>query len=221
MSFKKNRGNNLRNLHPTKSGSLYTSSKNSDADSIAATEIHDLSSYNRPFVREPSAIHDFSSLDYFIDLATKVKEINNLYPIKSSTESKSYGIILSDGTYGIQIHPFLTQQFSNKYIFGYLAYVCPLCAHCTVYQLEFGGGRAENGIWLIYHECPTEANAAGEKRENVSSRYVKACDNRPHLLGLFTRTWLKNSFHILATKLPDLYCMDQEFIEISDPSKSI
>ena len=217
------RGNNFRNLRPIKSDSLHTSLKNSDADSIAATEVHVLASYNQPFVREPSAIH-FSSLDYFIDLATKIKEINNLYPIKSSTGSESCGIILPNGTYAVQIHPFLTKQFSNKDIFGYVAYVCPLCARYTVDQLEFREGRAENRIWLTYHECTTEANATGEKRENVSSRYVKACDNRPYLLELFTRAWLKNSFHIVATKLPDLYCMDRGFIEFPDPvnpSKSI
>jgi hypothetical protein len=50
LSFRKNKGNNLRNLRPIKSDSLHPSSKNSDADSIAAAEVHDLSSNNRSFV---------------------------------------------------------------------------------------------------------------------------------------------------------------------------
>jgi hypothetical protein len=68
------------------------------------------------------------------------------------------------------------------------------------------------------HECTTEANATSEKRQNVSYRYVKACDDRPYLLQLFTRAWLKNSFHIIAAKLPDLSCMDRQIIEIPDPA---
>jgi hypothetical protein len=86
------------------------------------------------------------------------------------------------------------------------------------------GGSTENRTWSIYHECTTKANATGEKRESVSSRYVKACDDRPYHLKLFTRTWLKNTFHIFATKLPSLYDMDRGLVEIPDraePSKSI
>ncbi|HZD34856.1 MAG TPA: hypothetical protein VE130_06595 [Nitrososphaeraceae archaeon] len=214
LSFRKNKGNNFRNLRPIKSDSLHLSSKNSDADSIAAADVHDLSSNNRPFIQERNTDHDPSST---LALARIVLE---LCATKSSTASKSHGIILPDGTYAIQIHSFLTQQFSNKYIFGYVGYVCPLCAYYTIDQLEFRGGST----WSIYHKCITEANTTGEKRESVSSRYFKACDDRPYYLNLFTRAWLNNNFHIFAIKLPFLDYMDRELIEIPDPvepSKSI
>lgn len=225
LSFRKNRGNNLRNLRPIEPDSLHISSKNSDADSVVTTEVHDSSSNNRHFVRKASTDHDFSSVDNYILLAKRVVEIENLYAIKSPTESKFQGIILlPDGTYAIQTDYFLLLQFSNEYIFGYVAYVCPLCANYTIYQLEFRGGSTQNRIWPIYHKCNTEANATGEERDSVSSRYVSTCDNRPYLLELFTRAWLENRFHLYATRLPRLYDMNRELIEIPDlaePSKSI
>jgi hypothetical protein len=224
LSFRKNKGNNLR---PIKSDSLHKAirSENSDADSVAATEVHDLSSNNRPFVQKPSTDHDFSSLDYYTVLAKRVVEIENLITIKSSTESKYQGIILlPDGTYAIRTHYLLTLQFSNKYIFGYVAYVCPSCAYYAIDQLEFRGGSTDNRIWSIYHKCTIEANATVEERESVGRQYVKVCDDKPFHLELFTRAWLKNSFYVFATKLPYLYYMDRELIEIPDPaepSKSI
>lgn len=222
LSFRKNKDNNHRNPRPIKSDSLYPSSRNSDADSIAAAEVHDLPSNNRSFVQERNDDHDPSSLDNFLALARIVLELMNLCTTKSSMDNKSHEIILSDGTYAIQIHSFLTQQFSNKYILGYVGYVCPLCAYYAIDQLEFRGGSTESRTWSIQHKCTTKANAAGI--ESVSSRYFKACDHRPYHLNLFTRAWLNTNFHIYATKLPSLYDMDRELIEIPDPvepSKSI
>lgn len=79
LSFRKNRGNNLRNLRPIKPDSLHPSLKNSDTDSIAAAEVHDLSSNNRPFVQERNNNHDFSSPDNLIGLAIRALEIEALY----------------------------------------------------------------------------------------------------------------------------------------------
>jgi hypothetical protein len=224
LSFRKNRGNNLRNLRPIEPDSLHPSLKNSDADSIAAAEVHDLSSNNRPFVQERNSNHYFSSPDNLIGLAIRVLEIEALYATERSMERRFQGIILPDGTYGIQIHSFLAEQFSNKYIFGYVGYVCPFCAHFAIYQLEFRNGNTENRTWFTFHECHTKTNSMGERSESTSSRYVKACDSRPSYLERFSRAWLKNNFHVFAIKLHCLCDMDRGLVEIPDPaepSKSI
>jgi len=223
LSYRKNRGNNLRRLHPIKPYSYHTS-KNSDPDSIASAAVHDLSADNRPSIQERNTNHDFFSLDNLIALAKRVVEIKNLYAIKSSTESEFHGIILPDGTYAIKTHSFLTQQFSNKFIFGYVVYVCPLCARFAINQLEFRGGSTENRTLFAFHKCDTKTNSIGEGGESMGSRYVKACDSRPSYLELFSRAWLKNNFHIFAFKLPCLCNMDRGLVEIPDPaepSKSI
>jgi hypothetical protein len=82
LSFRKNKGYNLRNLHLIKSDSLHPYSINSDADSIAAAEVHDLSSNNWPFIQERNTDHDPSSLDNFLALARIVP--NNLIIITFS-----------------------------------------------------------------------------------------------------------------------------------------
>jgi len=177
LSYRKNEGNNLRNLRPNKADSLHTSPKNFYADSIAAAEVHDLSSNNRPLVQERNTNGDSSSVDNFIAQARRVLEIENLYATKSSTESKFHGIILPDGTYAMQTHYFLTQQFSNEYIFGYVGYVCQFCASFAIYQLQYRGGSTENRTWFTLHNCHTRTNLMGEKSESKDSLYVKACDS--------------------------------------------
>lgn len=219
LSYRKNKGYNLRSLRPIKPDSLHPPSKNSDADSIAAAEVHDLSSNDRPLVQERTSNHDSSSLDDFIALTRRVLEIKELYTIKSLTESKSHGIILPDGTYAIHTHSFLTQQFSNRYIFGYVGYVCPLCAYFATYQLEYRGGSTENRTMFTFHECDAKTSSMGEKSESKGSRYVKACDSRFSHLEVITRAWLKNNFRVFAIKLPSLYDMDRGLVEIVDPAE--
>jgi hypothetical protein len=220
LSYRKNNGNNVRTLCRIK----HPPSNNTGADSIASAEVQDLTSSDRPFAQERDTSHDFSSLDYSIALARRVLEIESLEAIRHSTDSRSYGVTSSNGTYALNVLAFLTQQFKNECIFGYVGYVCPFCAHFAIYQLEFRGGSTKNRTWFTYHKCDTKAGTTGESRISIDSRYVRACNTRIYYLHSITRAWLKNNFRIFAVKLPSLYDLERGLVEIADltvSSKSI
>lgn len=100
----------------------------------------------------------------------------------------------------------------------------PMCAYYAIYQLEFRNGSLENRTWVTNHKCINHDSVMGEKGQSRDIQYVKAYDNRPFLLDLFTRAWLNNNFNMFAIKLPSIIDIDQGLVEITclaDPSKSI
>lgn len=226
LFYRKNKGDKFRHSSSSVVNTDYPPSSASSADSIGENESHEMPPNHHPSVQVRNNNYDFRSLDYTIDVVRRVKEIENLRTTQGSTASRFDPTIPAslNGTHCVGTDSFLSQQFNNSYIFGYVGYVCPMCAHYAIYQLEYMNGSLENRTWLTHHKCNNQDPVMGEKRQSGDIQYVRACDSRPFLLDLFARAWLKNNFNIFAIRLPSLYDMDRGFVEIPDmaePSKSI
>ncbi|MGH9963392.1 MAG: hypothetical protein ACRD5E_01000, partial [Nitrososphaeraceae archaeon] len=221
LLFRKNNGRNFRNHHYPPGSSERLPSSVSSGDSIASKQSHSVLSNSRPsMLAKDNSRHDFSDLDYTIDLVSRVQKIKNLLSTQEARRSAYGGIIHYplNNIYGIQVEALLVKQFDIDYFFGYKGKVCPHCADYAIYRLDFRDGSTQKRTLSTYHLCDPQALASFEKEKgNIGIRYVEACDSMPALLVLFVMRWLKDNPNIIAIKLPHLSDIRRGLIEISNP----
>ena len=220
LLFRKNNGRNFRNHHYPPGSSERLPSNVSYGDSIASKQSHGVLSNSRPSMLAKDSRHDFSDLDYTIDLVSRVQKIKNLLSTQEAQRSAYGGIIHSplNNIYGIQVDALLVKQFDIDYFFGYKGQVCPHCAYYATYRLDFRDGSIQKRKLSTYHLCDPQALASYEKEKgNIGIRYVEACESMPALLVPFVMRWLKDNPNIIAIKLPHLSDIRRGLIEISNP----
>lgn len=217
LLYRRNKGNKFRYSSSNVVNADHPPSSASCADSIMENESHEMSPNHKATNRIKDSSNDFSSLDYTINLARTALDVENLKSLQQLPERRFGEPCHSH--YKALIGNFVYSEFiENRCIFGYVGYVCPICAYAAIIQAEFMSGTSEKRTWSADHNCKCniQYSAEVEKSGSMDIQYTDANDNMPYLLDAITRVWLKNNINIFAIKLPSLYFMKQGLIEIRD-----
>lgn len=223
LLFRKNNGRNFRNHHYPPGSSERLPASISYGDSIAGKQSHGVLSNSRSSMLAKDSRHDFSDLDYTIDLGSRVQKIKNLLATQEAQRSAYGGNIHAplNNIYGIQVDALLVKQFDIDYFFEYKGEVCPLCTYCAIHRIDFRDGIIQKRTWSTHHECDPQVLALAEKdkvnRVNRDARYVGFSDSMPALLVPLVMRWFKDNPSIIAIKLPHLSDIGRWVIEISNP----
>lgn len=218
LLFRKNDGNNIRARISSVSSLTHSPSQMSFGDSITGNEVNQKLPLQQPKTQVKNTSHDFSDLDYIINLASRVKKIKNLLSISHSSMGMppANSSAFCNIPFGVDVNTLLA-QLDNEYFFGYKEEICSCCIYDAIYRLDFRDGSIDKRIWSPSHKCDPQRFASYEKNSR-GREYVEACDLMPSNLLSIVKHWLKDNPHVFATKLPYLPDRQRGLIEITSPN---